>query len=179
MIDPIFKFLSAEFFLVKCANSGPVVLLRTVFISVILYVIAIGIRSWTSDGAVLSFFSLQMKKEISETLPWFGGIFAGVYAALYSRFSSQWNYLASFYNQLMHTLVTTNFTEQRNKDHLVAWQAGFVEDAYDLHLACKPMFSPFIKQLLNDCEVRKAFQENSTNGMKKFLRLKSLLKIYP
>jgi hypothetical protein len=104
-----------------------------------------------------------------------GAIFAGVYAALYSRFVSQWNYLASFYNQLMHTLVT-HTREGRDEEQLIQWKASFVEDAYELHLACKPIFAPMVKSLLEDSDVRAAFRDSTSGGSKKLEVLDALIK---
>ncbi len=178
MSQNLMYYLSAEFLLRKCANGGDIIFYRTLIITFLFYAMAIGVRSYTNPAAVFDFSYAQLKIEIFQTLPWLGAIFAGVYAALYSRFVSQWNYLANFYNQIMHMLVTVQDSDL-NKKQLASWQASFVEDAFELHLACKSMFYPMVKTLLEDADVRKAFQENATEGMKKSLKLKQLLEIYP
>jgi hypothetical protein len=75
----------------------------------------------------------------------------GIYTALYARFASQWNYLANLYNQMMQVGVSA---EHIQRDKMARWKAGFVEDAYSLHLAQKPMFAEVVAHLLVDPEVR-------------------------
>lgn len=76
----------------------------------------------------------------------FPAAFGAVYVALYARFSSQWNYLANLYNQIMQCRVKAN--GQYDKERLARWCAGFVEDAWRLHLLRKPMFTEVVSGLL-------------------------------
>jgi hypothetical protein len=97
--------LSCEFVLKRMPNGGTAVLLRSVLISIGLYLVVIAFKSRITPGATWSFDSAVFRSLLADTIPWFGAIFAGVYVALYSRFASQWNYVASLYNQIMQTAV--------------------------------------------------------------------------
>ena len=119
-------------------------------------------------------------KDIADTVPWLGAIFAGVYVALYARFASQWSYLAGVYNQIRQTLATWDPTKD-NANHLNLWRAGFIEDALDLHLATKPMFGPFLLRMLdvNDDEmqdIRDKFDHITHKGKERRERLHKQLK---
>jgi hypothetical protein len=171
MIDKIFVYLSGEFLLSRTSNSGFIVFIRSVLVALILYAIAVAMKSYTREEAILSFSSSQLRKEIAETIPWFGAVFAGAYASFYARFSSQWNYLASLYNQIMSTRCSMTETQLGSCQDLIHWEAGFIEDAMDLHLACKPMFFPMVKMLLEDERVKGVFLESATDAQVKIERL--------
>src|SRR5688572_23791920 len=96
-LSGIVGLLSGEFLLKGRANGGTVILLRTVFVSAWIYLLALALHSYSAKGAMLSFSPTQFSEDLHETLPWLGAILAGVYAALYARFSAQWDYLASLY----------------------------------------------------------------------------------
>ena len=165
--------LSAEYVLRYLANGGTAVMIRTIIISAEIYIPAIAICSWTRDDATLAFSSAQAIKEVHESFPWLGAIAAAVYAALYSRFAAQWSYLAGLYNQIMTACVSS---EIMDKDHLesesmIFWQAAFIEDAEDLHLATKGQFAPALHQMLSDPRIRKAYIVNTENGA---MRLRDL-----
>jgi hypothetical protein len=166
-------FLSGEFFLKNRPNGGTVVLRRTVFISVLLYLLAIGFKSRLAPGATWHPDWTVARELISETLPWFGAIFAGVYVALYSRFASQWNYLASLYNQIMSTLVEHPPVGSTSEDMLALWQAGFIEDAEELHLARKPMFASVIASMLDEKAVRDAYIAYAPGGEPRLRQLEA------
>jgi hypothetical protein len=139
-MDKVINVLSGEFFLNHRPNGGTAVLLRSVWVTVLIYLVVIPIKSYCSDHAVLQFSAHQLRIEIGGTLPWLGTIFAGAYVAFYSRFATQWNYLATLYNQLVATCVPLDKEARDSNDVLNAWRAAFVEDAIDLHLAGKSMF---------------------------------------
>lgn len=80
-------------------------------------------------------------------MPWLGPIFAAVWASLYARFASDRSYLAGVFNQMRQTQVTGN---EPDIVFMHLWQAGFIADALDLHLATHPLFGPFILRLLKD-----------------------------
>jgi hypothetical protein len=91
-----------------------------------------------------------------ETLPWIGAIFAFTYLALYTRFASQFNYLAGAYNQIVAvraqirgTAPTEAQSDPDNNVSIQAWEAGFVEDAQELHLATKKIFSTAVWYMLD------------------------------
>jgi hypothetical protein len=172
-------------------NGGTVVLLRSVWVSAIIYAIALLLHTGSYAAWTAEFWtwpchidSRQLAKDIGDTAPWLGAIFAGVYVALYARFASQWSYLAGVYNQIRQTLATRKDPDEENGEHLLRWEAGFVEDALDLHLATKPMFATFIARLLADTkdgsksEVAQRFddEENTVNGKNRRLQLHKRLK---
>ncbi|MFV8784106.1 hypothetical protein ACNKU7_16925 [Microbulbifer sp. SA54] len=158
-MNKICSFLSAEFVLKFMPNGGTAVILRTLFVSLLVYFLAIGLKSYTEPNAVLKFNLDQAKREVNSTLHWLGAIVAIVYASLYTRFASQWSYLASLYNQIMSVRCALDQDTIDQNKNLMHWEAAFLEDAFDLHLAAKPMFSLFIKQLLEESDVYFLFCE--------------------
>jgi hypothetical protein len=159
------SFLSGETILQFRPNGGTAVFLRTCFVSTLVYLLAIVLKARLAPGAISQFDPAVARALVSDTIPWFGAIFAGVYVALYSRFASQWNYLASLYNQLMATAVQCPPDGTNSTKILRTWQAGFIEDAEDLHLAGKPLFASIIRSLLAKDEVRQAFLDHTPGGL--------------
>jgi len=165
------RSLSCEFVLKWIPNGGTAVLIRSVLISLGLYLIAIAFKSRIAPGATWHFDLNALRVLIGETIPWFGAIFAGVYVALYSRFASQWNYMANLYNQIMQAAVENPPHGVSKESALRIWQAGFVEDAEDLHLAGKPMFASIIRSMLAKPEIRANFIAHSPGGAERLARL--------
>lgn len=165
------RYLSCEFILKKIPNGGTAVLIRSTIIAIGLYLTAIAVKSRVAPGATWQFDAIALRAIISETIPWFGAIFAGVYVALYSRFASQWSYLASLYNQIMQTAVQNPPKGVSPESALRLWQAGFIEDAEDLHLAGKPMFASVIRSMLTKPEVRTYFIAHAPGGAERLSRL--------
>jgi hypothetical protein len=50
------------------------------------------------------------------------------------------------------------------KDYFTQWQAGFIEDAYALHLVSKPMFAAVVRTMLDEPEVARAFVNSTVDG---------------
>ncbi|ABR91918.1 Hypothetical protein mma_1740 [Janthinobacterium sp. Marseille] len=134
------SILVAEYVVVSRGNGGGVIILRAAIITIELLIASlIGIH--LIDGT--SFHSIcdrEFWKEVKEVTPWFAATYGAVYAALYTRFSSQWTYLASLYNQIKQA----EFEYYSNKDRdesalhrLAEWKAGYIEDAFVMHLAKK------------------------------------------
>jgi hypothetical protein len=144
----LFEFVSGEW-MFRCGhpNGGTIIFLRSVWVSAIIYALAL----WLDSGAdwAWGIDCRRLQREITLHVPWLGAIFGAVYVALYARFASQWGYLAGLFNQIRQMLATWKPSDG-NADHLFLWQAGFIEDALDLHLATKPMFATFIGRLLDD-----------------------------
>lgn len=163
--------LSCEFVLKRMPNGGTAVLIRSTIISLCLYLMAIALKSRITPGTTWNFDPTAFRALIAETIPWFGAIFAGVYVALYSRFASQWNYLASLYNQIMQAAVENPPNGVSHESALRLWQAGFIEDAEDLHLAGKPMFASVIRSMLSKPETRAYFITHSPGGTERLSRL--------
>jgi hypothetical protein len=159
--------LSGEWMLQSRSNGGLIIILRTFWVSVFMYAFAVIFAEISHPNSILEFSFQELRKRVSETVPWLGAIVGGVYVALYARFSSQWQYLAQLYNQLMEVGVTGR-AEEIDKVRLTNWRAGFIEDAYCLHLACKPMFASAINAMLKDEKVLEAYRR-STIGADKHL----------
>ncbi|MBA4682989.1 hypothetical protein DP090_010460 [Pseudomonas sp. MDMC216] len=120
--------LTGEFILKFMPNGGRAVLYRSAFVTLYLYLLAIGIKSFTREHAVLEFSLEQFFAEVHKTIPWAGAIFGAVYAALYARFSSQWAYIADLYNQQLAAAATTS-ADDFGQENYAIWQAAFIEDA--------------------------------------------------
>lgn len=174
-MDKLISVLSGEFLLNHRANGGTAVLLRSIWVTAFIYSLVVPIRSYCGEHAVLQFSAHQLKKEIGETLPWLGAIFAGAYVAFYSRFAAQWNYLATLYNQMVVTCVPLSKEERENNEVLNAWRAAFVEDASDLHLARKSMFRSIVTGWLQRPLVVAAFLESTKHGERRIEALEKQL----
>ena len=133
-MDKIIDVVSGEVVLAFRPNGGTAVLLRSLWVTLLLYALAIAAKSYCADGATLAFSRDQLRHEVGETLPWLGAIFAGAYAAFYSRFAAQWGYLAGLYNQIMAACATLPSAQLTNNTVLLMWKAALIEDAQDLHL---------------------------------------------
>lgn len=166
-------WLSAEWILENRPNGGGVIAFRAVWISGLFYLVAAALHSWALSGWSLQFSGAAMGKEIGDTLPWFGAMFAAVYAALYTRFSAQWSYLSGVYNQIMATQsqIESDGRDPNTLNKICLWKAGFAEDADDLHLATKRMFATAVRAVLEDERVAAAFDAHTKGGRTRRLRL--------
>jgi hypothetical protein len=160
----------------KRPNGGTVIFLRWVWVSAIIYVIALSLRSFFISAYPWCIDFWAFWHSLAETIPWLGAIFAAVYAALYARFASQWSYLAGEYNQIRQTMATWKYPSKNNCDHMNLWKAGFIEDAIDLHLATKPMFATFISRLLDDRAVVGSFDNITDKGPERRAQLEQRLR---
>lgn len=165
------RFLSAEFLLKSKPNGGDIVLLRSIWITGVLLLLLLPFKAYLADGTVLEFSLEQLKGDLGSMIPWGGAIFAGAYVALYARFSAQWSYLATLYNQLMATSVTLPAGEIEDNEYLRIWRVGFIEDAQDLHLAGKSMFRTMIAGLMSDEAVTEEFVASVDNGEMRLRKL--------
>jgi hypothetical protein len=162
----VIAFLSGEWLLENRSNGAHIIVMRSLWAAGWIYLAAIALTEISSPGSRLCFSEYALRKRVSETIPWFGAIFAGVYLALYARFAGQWQYLAQLYNQLLHTATTTS-PANLNSKKWAEWRAAFVEDAFELHLACKPMFAAAVNGMLKNAEVMAAFKDNTVGADKK------------
>ncbi|WP_448433608.1 DUF2631 domain-containing protein [Mycolicibacterium setense] len=153
-------------------NGGLIIWLRAIQVAATFYVLAFWLYTWSKSEWSFRFDSGQFGKDIAETIPWIGAIFLAVYAALYARFSNQMNYLSGTYNLLMQTQAT--IANPNDNEKIRYWKAAFVEDAEDLHLATKPMFSVVIALYLIRDATGKVFEDNAVNGIQ---RRKDLIKL--
>ena len=174
-MDTFLEIVSGEFILRFMPNGGKAILLRTIFVSALLYLMSIGLKSYVGESAILSFSLVQFQKEVAETIPWLGAILGGTYAALYSRFASQWSYLADLYNQQMSAALTLT-EEEMSAGSYVNWQAAFVEDAVCMHLHMKAGFSNLVLDLLQDPKIKNVLIDQEHFGVKKYEKVLSQLK---
>lgn len=167
-------FLSGEWMLAyfKQGNGGGAVIARALQVTITIYVCAILLRAFFTPNTGWEVDHEAFDALVIDTIPWFGAIFAATYAAFYARFSSQWNYLANLYNQIM--AAKTVATDTRSAS-FVKWQAAFIEDAQDLHLAAKPMFASVIHFMLEDPDIKAAFIRYSFGGEKRLQQLRPLI----
>lgn len=162
----VVEVLSSEWLLtcVQRSNGGTTIALRSLFTSIILYLLSLGLRNLVDPSRTWHPSPHQFQVEVGATLPWLGTIFAATYAALYARFSSQWTYLANLYNQIK----AAECRNDRNDEVLAEWKAGFIEDAIELHLAYKPLFASVIRAWGGNPQVANAFSETCSGGKLRF-----------
>ncbi len=170
------RFISFEFVLKWMPNGGKAVLVRSCLITLWLYVLAISLKSRVEPGATWQFDLNALRALVSDTIPWIGAIFAGVYVALYSRFASQWSYLANLYNQILQAAVQSPPDGISSEQVYRLWQAGFIEDAEELHLARKPMFASVISSMLAKRETREKFVEHAPGGEMRLTKLEGQIR---
>lgn len=175
-ISAVVKILSGEFLLDFYPNGGTVVFLRSVLTSIILFLLIV-----VSFGLLKTGFGPEIrwdivKEVIIDKYDIGCAIFAGCYTVFYTRFSSQWSYLAGVYNQLLNSMVQLGAnTTSEQKEALILWKAGILEDACNLHLAAKPMFAPLIIEFLNDPVVLGAFREATIDGDKSLTNIVKMI----
>jgi hypothetical protein len=141
-------------------NGGSVVLARAIQSTFLLYALTLLVREVVNPASLWWQFSGgELRRALSDTLPWLGTIFAASYVSLYSRFSSQWSYLAGLYNQIKAAEINSVATGRTGvSTKLAEWKAAFIEDADDLHLSTKPIFASVIRRWSEDSEVQRAFE---------------------
>jgi hypothetical protein len=156
-------------------NGGTVVQFRTLQISLTLYLLALWLRTLFNAAWPWYFAPGQLWRDGATTIPWLGGIYLAVYAALYARFSNQMDYLSNTYNLLMQTQASIQNPNDNEK--IQSWKVGLVEDADDLHLATKKMFSVFCLQILQDPTLGPQFDADTVNGTERRKQLQAKLKM--
>ena len=156
----VVDWLSGEWMLHGRPNSGAIVFLRSLLVSVLLFASALAFWCAVDPDTSSEFSPYELRSILRDHIGWLGAIFAATYVGFYSRYASQWNYIASLYNQIMAT--ASGLPEaQRNNQTILNWQAGFIEDCYYLHLDRKEIFSLVIKQMLDDPAIIKCFIESA------------------
>lgn len=156
---------SGEKILKHCPNSGTVVLLRSIWVTIVVYTSIIFLKEAISPNKIWWTFNLgEFQKIIADTIPWFGTIFAASYAALYTRFASQWAYLAGVYNQIMATQAQAPPKDESARVVFAMWKAALIEDAEEVHLATKPVYAGIIKSMLEKPEVREMYKKYTPGG---------------
>jgi hypothetical protein len=145
-----------------------------------------------NNEKTLCFSSHELIWQIKSNATNYIFVFGAVYTALYARFSSQWNYLSNVYNQIKaaesRALERSDIKVSKFYDFkyrakqpaewaIAEWKAGFIEDAYELHLYTKPLFSSIIKSWLSDVIVREFFDKNTIGSKSKILAIEEGIKI--
>ncbi|TSP10651.1 hypothetical protein [Cupriavidus campinensis] len=158
--------LSGEWMLKRCfsTNGGDVIVGRALYITLWVYLLAVGLQALIDPARVVPSFD-AFREQLLELAPLAGAVFGGAYLALYARFSSQWGYLAGVYNQIKQVEASE---KELNKEALATWQAGFIEDAQNLHLAYKESIAPIIHAWGKKSEVAAAFEAYAPGGRKRF-----------
>jgi hypothetical protein len=172
VLDRVFYFISGEILLQDRPNGGTAILVRALWVTVFIYVAAVVWLGFLRTGLGPRVDGVELRAVLADTLPWAGAIFAAAYAALYSRFSSQWTYLAGVYYQYMSTRAQAPIDGNAERAGIYeAWKAALVEDAEDLHLATKKMYSTLLLELLTDEGVRRTFADTAAGGQPRLDRL--------
>ena len=161
-------FLSSEWILTKLdiPNGGAVILFRSLVSSIYIFLLVLGFVNAIDPTKSWVFSYNEFEVESIDKFVWFGAIFAAVYTGLYARFASQWSYLANLYNTIKQT--EANSPEPQV---MAEWKAGFLEDADNLHVACKGTFVTTIKVWGDNEAVKTEFIKHSPGGEERFKRL--------
>jgi len=167
----IVHVVSFESLLKHRPNGGAVILLRTICVSVIVYLLVLTAVQVIDPERTSTFDLTEARLAIRNTIPRFGAIFAAVYVSLYSRFSSQWLYLADLYNQLMASEARAAASPNGKKMVLDLWKAGFLHDACDLHLARKPLFLSLVRRWGAETAIRDYFVSTTPSGREAYEEL--------
>lgn len=164
-------WLSAEWLLNGFRpNGGDTIVARSLVITVWATILAVLLQAWIDPTRTVRSW-LAFREQVLALAPWSGAVFAGAYLALYARFSSQWGYLANLYNQIKEVEAG----EVKNPAAMASWKAGFIEDAQNLHLACKESIAPILHAWSADPEVEKAFVKYVPGGKKRLDALKLMV----
>jgi hypothetical protein len=148
-------------------NGGDAIIGRALFITMWVFLVAIGLQALVDPERTVPSWN-AFREQALDLAPWASAVFGGAYLALYARFSSQWGYLANLYNQIKQVEAS----EKVNDDPLAAWKAGFIEDAENLHLACKASIAPIIHAWVKDGRVETAYVRDVPGGKKRLDALK-------
>jgi hypothetical protein len=161
----------------KRANGGAIVLARSVLSSLVVFALAVLIKSSLScQLCVPSLTNLDPK-----LVTWFGAIWVAIYFGLYTRFASQWTYIANLYNQIKAAEIGATARLAGNKDattrkvvteKLAEWKAAFVEDAENVHLATKKSIVAVVWYWLREDDVKEAYLTNVPGGECRYCQLK-------
>lgn len=150
-------------------NGGTIVLARSLWVCGLLFLCYLVVRNIE--------ICVEAGRECrpSTSAPWaqardvvrvFMGIFAGVYTALYVRFASQWRYVAGVYNQIkaaecrLQARPPVLDQDQPEVPAIYQWKAGFVEDAYSLHLINKVHFASSVWAWTEDEKVMQELKKS-------------------
>ena len=173
----VIDWASGEWILNKRANGGSAVLFRALWVSGLVYFATL-VFLWLESGVSICHVTWKMVRDAAAAnFKVAGAAFAAAYTAFYARFASQWSYLAGVYNQIMAAKVRgVGGDDSAAKAAILAWQAGFIEDAEELHLATKPMFAGVIMSMLAEEGVREKYIEGTAGGSARLAALEIRVK---
>lgn len=181
-----FNLISLECLLsLERPNGGAAIFLRALVLSTATFLLLLGIHDGLDPMRHWAFDPQRLAAVAHERFVWLGAIFSAIYAGLYTRFASQWSYLAGLYNQILVAQVRDPIVpdesgkcdDPRDRARLMElakWKAGFIEDAYVLHLAGKQMFLDVILSMLEAPGVREAFRKQVSGSDRILAELRSL-----
>lgn len=147
-------------------NGGAVVLFRSLFTSLLIFLSALAIINILDPTRTWTFSLPEFRNQVVERFHWLAAAFAANYTAFYARFASQWTYLADLYNRIKEAEATS-------ADSVVVaeWKAGFLEDDENLHLIGKTTFVSTARVWASDPDVRKCFVDFTPGGEVRYRHL--------
>ncbi|OOX14352.1 hypothetical protein Xbuh_19340 [Xanthomonas axonopodis pv. bauhiniae] len=151
-------WLSCEWTLKHRSNSGSIVFLRSLIVSLYIFAFALWLPQVVDPDRTWSPSVRETQIAVRDNFAWLGAIFAALYTGFYARYASQWTYIAGLYNQIKSAASTSSIPIEKNEP-LLNWQSGFIEDCYHLHLDRKEVFAFIIKQMLSDTVMQNNFIE--------------------
>ena len=186
-----FSAISGEF-MMGCGmgNGGSMIFMRTLWVGTLLNLLRVALVGTFNPNLGWGVVLAEVVKRFSGLNdPSALAIYGAVYLALYARFSSQWTYLANLFNQIkqaevgMYTALASAGSDgnaMQNmavaKISLINWKAGFIEDALDLHLAQKPIYSGVIKAwVAENPGIKTAFLDHTPDSQKKWAKIEALI----
>lgn len=104
------------------ANGGSVIFFRALWTALWVYAAAFALRTTLDPRWRLEPWA---SAHLSDTMTWFGAIFAAMYAALYARFAAQWTYLANLYNTIKEAQIREKCAPC-DSEPMASWLAGFI-----------------------------------------------------
>ena len=161
-LDVLVKAISFEWLMTETdqPNGGTLIAVRACLIALLMYLVYIAVSHGCDPTRTNVFCWTEFKEEFGKSFQYFSALLGGTYLALYARFSSQWSYLAQLYNSIKSIEVQAAIASPV----IAEWKAGFIEDAFNLHLATKNNFAPIISAGCRDEKVREAFCKYTPNG---------------
>jgi hypothetical protein len=169
---------SFEWFLTPTRpNGGDIVLARALCVALEMAAIALVLHNLVDPELGWTFSFAELRTQVLELAPWFVAAAGAAYAALYARFSSQWGYLASLYNQIkqeeIELLHAGSSSPQEASRRLAQWKAGYIEDAGDLHLHTKANIAGIIHFWGSDPDVSDSFIKWAPGGQKRWDQIRT------
>jgi hypothetical protein len=139
----VFAWLNGEVLLARWANCGTVIAARAIWSSIVVALSALLVWNLVNPDRILEFNLRELRLQILRGLPWFSTVLAATYAAFYTRYASQWSYVAQLFNSIK--TAECALPDKNDRKALVEWQAAFLEDCDELHLARKASATPRTK----------------------------------